>query len=120
MSYQVELQDGRLIKRHVDHLRKKYGPSHHSNTPAELVDSPSTARQPESVTQPEERTAPVGPNVPKGPYVDSEAMPTEGSPGPEDTSPYVVAENMVTDRQTHKWTKYRNPCCACAPTVNEC
>ena len=97
MPYQVELQDGRLIKRHIDHLRKKCGPSHHPSTPAGLVDSPSTAREPESVTQPEERTAPVGPNVPEGPNVDREATPTEGSPGQGDTSTNTEPEQRPVE-----------------------
>ena len=31
----------------------------------------------------------------------------------------VVTENVVTDRQTHLQTTYRNSRCACAPRVNK-
>ena len=65
---------------------KEIWASPYPSTPAELVDGPSMTRQPESVTQPEERIASDGPNVPEGPNVDHAATPTEGSPGPEDTS----------------------------------
>ena len=42
VSYNVELQDGKVIKRHVDHLRDRSIPSKHSSSSHFLSEDDST------------------------------------------------------------------------------